>query len=395
MYWEIVAPLGALAVTAIASQTAVRFASRLRASDYQRFENQSKGALARQFGISSGVPSAAEDRRRTLSPLVKEVHGAAILAQTKYHNAVARSVGCLVAAFLALTLGTLPHQVWPFRLLPPEGMHAWKALLTWVDLIAIASVLALFWWGRVTNERWIVARAYTELLRQLQFVSMVFPTVIAPANDLEAQFAVEADRIKESLQRRPTTDIVVRIEQLWSEWKAKLGKHALTQADLSPDGLLVYLQHRVLRQLGWFTDSRTRLYYIAKRRKDLLLTLYCIAIGLAVIRLGIFIFGGGAPAYLLAALLVVIGLSGAMTAYYMNQNARSLIHRYQTQQRRIEQWLAAFGSRWNFRGSASGALDAAAKEEIRASILEFEDLMVEELIDWTDITSYDAIELGP
>jgi hypothetical protein len=40
-------------------------------------------------------------------------------------------------------------------------------------------------------------------------------------------------------------------------------------------------------------------------------------------------------------------------------------------------------------------LDPAAKENIRSRILNFEDLMIDELVDWIHITGHDAIELAP
>lgn len=127
----------------------------------------------------------------------------------------------------------------------------------------------------------------------------------------------------------------------------------------------------------------------------MLLSLYCIAAGLAVIKLALFLCSGHPPVHLLRLLLVVTGLSAAMTAYYINQNSRSLIHRYNTQQRIIARWLAAFDDRWSFASMPSLSIDPAAKNEIRAQILWFEDLMIEELIDWVHITSYDAMELAP
>lgn len=45
---------------------------------------------------------------------------------------------------------------------------------------------------------------------------------------------------------------------------------------------------------------------------------------------------------------VITGLSAAMTAYYINQNSRSLIHRYYTQRRFIKAWLEAFNKTRNF-----------------------------------------------
>jgi hypothetical protein len=88
-------------------------------------------------------------------------------------------------------------------------------------------------------------------------------------------------------------------------------------------------------------------------------------------------------------------MSAAMTAYYINQNSRSLIHRYNTQQRFITAWLVAFNQRWDFATLPSLTVDPVAKNDMRAQILRFEDLMIEELIDWIHITSHDAIELAP
>jgi hypothetical protein len=89
------------------------------------------------------------------------------------------------------------------------------------------------------------------------------------------------------------------------------------------------------------------------------------------------------------------GLSAAMTAYYINQNSRSLIHRYNTQQRFIIAWLRTFNQSWKFGDLPSLTMDTAAKSAMRVQILRFEELMIEELIDWTHITSHDAIELAP
>jgi hypothetical protein len=98
---------------------------------------------------------------------------------------------------------------------------------------------------------------------------------------------------------------------------------------------------------------------------------------------------------MLPPLLVVTGMSAAMTAYYVNQNSRSLIHRYYAQQRFMEAWLDTFNKTWNFARLPSKTFTADEKEAIRAEILRFEDLMIEELIDWTHITSFDKIELAP
>lgn len=127
----------------------------------------------------------------------------------------------------------------------------------------------------------------------------------------------------------------------------------------------------------------------------MLLGLYGIAAAFAVVKLVWFLASGQSLAWLVRFLLIMTGISGAMTAYYINQNARSLIHRYNTQQRRIAEWLKNFKKSWNFAKPPSEDLDAEAKREIRDRILQFEDLMIEEAIDWVHITSQDVIELAP
>jgi len=73
--------------------------------------------------------------------------------------------------------------------------------------------------------------------------------------------------------------------------------------------LLVYLQRRARRQLGWFTDSKARLEHIAEWRNAVLPTLYCLTAFLAVLKLAFFLCGGHSPAYLLPPLLIVTGIA--------------------------------------------------------------------------------------
>jgi hypothetical protein len=275
----------------------------------------------------------------------------------------------------------------------------WPALelvLSWIDAIAIIFVLILFLYGRMACRPWIAGRSGAELIRQYQFLGVVFPSAITPATaDDQTQFDIEADLVAARVQDGSITDIVARTERFWSTRKASIENLTLTDEDLTADAVLVYLQRRARRQFGWFIDSKARLEHIAGRRNVLLLSLYCIAAGLAVIKLVLFLCGGYSPAYLLPLLLIVTGMSAAMTAYYINQNSRSLIHRYNTQQRFITGWLVTFNERWKFASLPSLTIDLAAKNDMRAQILRFEDLMIEELIDWIHITSHDAIELAP
>jgi hypothetical protein len=268
--------------------------------------------------------------------------------------------------------------------------------LSWIDAIAILLVLILFLYERMTSRPWIAGRAGAELLRQYQILSVVFPSVAskAPA-DLKTQFDIEANLVGTKVQQGSITNIGARIERFWSTRKASIESCTLTEADLTADALLVYLRRRARRQLGWFIDSKARLERIAERRNTVLLSLYSIAVGLSAIKHILFLYDGHAAAYLLRLLLIVTGISGVMTAYYINQNSRSLIYRYNTQQRIITGWLAMFNKRWDPANLRSLTIDLSTKSDMRAQILRFEDLMIEELIDWVHITSHDAIELAP
>jgi hypothetical protein len=382
--WEVLAPFIAFAITFVAMEAAVALTGAIRRRDYRLFEDRSKESFARQFSIPTIGQSAAEEPRKALAQFLDKIHQAANAAQTRYHNAVVRSAGCLGVAFIALTLGTLQQGDWQSM----DGLlvnhQPVEQVLTWFDAIATLFVLILFLYAGNANRRWIAARVGTELLRQYQFLNVVFPGGSSEPHfdEGKSQFDLEAEAIKARVQEGSISEIISRIERFWSERRASIENRALEESDIPADALLVYLQRRVRRQLGWFADSKARLEHIAERRRIVLLSLYCVAAAVAVVKLVLFLSSGHSP-------------SGAKTAYYINQNARSLIHRYNTQQRRIAGWLTDFNKGWSFAGLPLLNMDAAAKTDICARILQFEDLMIEELVDWIHITSQDAMELAP
>jgi hypothetical protein len=239
-------------------------------------------------------------------------------------------------------------------------------------------------------------RVGTELLRQFQIINMVFPDAAAAssATHLKVCFEVEAAKVKTLVQDGPITDIIVRIEKFWIDRRGSIQEAVLSPADLTGDALLAYLWRRARRQLGWFIDSKSRLEHIAKRRTIALITLYCAAILFALGKHVLLVAGIHASTCLVPPLLIATGMSAAMTAYYINQNSRSLVHRYNTQQRTARRWLQVYSTRWN-NDTLAETLSLAIKKDIRAEILRFEDFMIEELVDWVHITSHDAIELAP
>jgi hypothetical protein len=95
-------------------------------------------------------------------------------------------------------------------------------------------------------------------------------------------------------------------------------------------------------------------------------------------------------------LLLVTGVAAATTSLYMGQNSRSLSHRYAAQETRIDGWIKSLlaDHAVNFQSKTS-ALSEPSKQEMRNAVLEFEDLMNEELVDWIEISHRDVAELTP
>ena len=81
-------------------------------------------------------------------------------------------------------------------------------------------------------------------------------------------------------------------------------------------------------------------------------------------------------------ILVFLAIATWMTALFVGQNSRSLVHRYLDQLDRIHTWFDAH----------LNPVPAALPPE---AVLNFEDLMIEELISWVEITTRDRIELSP
>jgi hypothetical protein len=390
----------ALAVVAVAVSIATIWARTLRGRKYRRFENKSEKAVEREFPLPPSGSSAPEQRRELFSPFLVRAHQTANARQTRYYMAVVGSTSCLVLAFLALAFGSLRLE---------DDRPFLGSVLNWIDITAILLVVCLYYFGRAANNRWIPARTGVEFLRQYQYLTVAFPTAMAPTReiDLRSQFNSETARIGTEVQRGPVADIVARITRFYLARRAAIADHELTEADLTGDEILVYLQRRVRRQLVWFTDSKSRLESTAAFREQILPILYWLTFAFAVIKIISFLrpkwfdillvpwLGSYWHTYLSSIALIITGASATVTAYYINQNTRSLIHRYFTQQRFIMRWLNDLNERWSFAGLPSRQLTTGEKNAIRSEILRFEDLMIEELIDWTHITSHDSIELAP
>jgi hypothetical protein len=394
--WDEIAPIAAIVVTLAATEAAVLVAGALRSRDYHRFENRNASIISDKFPLPNADLPALEIRRKSLSSALDEVYKAAGDAQTRYFNNVVRSAACLVLAFLCLAIGAFLAQ----RGAPPSAPSnaaAPELVLSWIETIAIIAVLLLYWRGRAASTPWIRKRTEAEFLRQFQILSVIFPSgfSIKPDDDLINHFLTEKTRISNDVLRGDLSEIAARVQRFWTARMNSIKAAALTDADVTPEGILLYVRKRAVRQLGWFMDSAQRLEHITKRRGLFLVGLYCLAAALALIKHILALCHGAPPPHLAAMLLIVTGLSAAMTAYYVNQNSRSLIHRYNTQRRFIEDWLRNFNDSMPFSTLNHHPMDAASKASARIEILRFEEIMIGELVDWISITTHDSIELAP
>ncbi len=157
-----------------------------------------------------------------------------------------------------------------------------------------------------------------------------------------------------------------------------------------------YLHARGVRQLAWFKASGERLEKQTEKKNRRLITVYFISIALALGKT--FVLAAAITNWeimysiLTFSLLIMIGISSSTTAIYVNKNERSLRHRYAQQERAIQFWINSVKAE---AGEPPSQETPTAKQGVAlASLMKFEDIMNEELIDWIRITMHDSVELS-
>ena len=91
------------------------------------------------------------------------------------------------------------------------------------------------------------------------------------------------------------------------------------------------------------------------------------------------------------ALLLVLVISAATTSSVISRNERSLLHSYHAQERRIRTWLENFpGAR--FISQENDPAVSASDDRFARYIIAFEEIMINELLDFIHITLRDVIE---
>jgi hypothetical protein len=383
------APFLAAGLVCFITLAGARFFLWLRSREYvrERINRAAREAASNGDGMPGDLPS----HLLNLAHLLEDDHRAAVVAQNTYARALLRTYICLLIAFTAVALAVTVCR----------RSEMARFVLVWVDVFALAWVPLHFRAGEKANRNWLSLRVRAELLRQYEFLYVLFP-LPSSGGGITRAYDDEARRIEREVVRPiPGSELADRLLTFWKKKRSVLRGQALPETTLLTEKLEFYIRFRARRQLRWFATVKERLLGGERRRRRVLRTMYGTTIAFAGTKLALH-FCNCAPEWVTDvaafALLTTTGFAGAMTGIYFSQNRRSLIHRYHAQERRISIWLDEVEAAYpnpNLAGNSAQAPDSTSTARLRDGFLAFEDLMVEELVDWLHISEHDAIELGP
>ena len=268
--------------------------------------------------------------------------------------------------------------------------------------------------ARYANRAFVIKRSFIETLRAWIHLALVFP--LERSGDVFAAYQARKQEIAKRFwgrtraapqeaaadtNNRPDKHeaaIYKRVEGCWTEMHRECRAAGLRQQPSSPADVGFYLKERPLEQLKFFITAQGRIHDGQRSREGLMAVLYFASVVLAMLK-ALNVFRSDLPAPIFApiefatlvpvdwistALLVVMVLSAAATNAFISRNERSLLHSYHAQERRIKKWFESF---------AVTAGGAASGQQALDTVLAFEEIMLNELLDFIHITSRDVIEV--
>jgi hypothetical protein len=367
----------------------------LRGHGYQtaslRGSNEAEGLT-----IRFGIPSDRSTARTALasqarSALLDSLHRKAISDQNHYHAKLSMAYGALVFAFVCTAAGT--------TFLPKTDCI--KTLTASIDAMALLVFFCISILARRRLALWIHSRSVNELGRQFIEMTALLPLSESTSNrpDLTSVFeermaAIEAGFRTQS-PKASTEAKVPPVQYIMAHWTNTRSALNRTEHSIPVVDILRYLHRRPLRQYVWFGSSYSRLKGRHELHRHLLAALFWCAVIVAVLEFfahHMHLDDGGMLTFLL---LIFSGVGATASGHYFGTNARSLMHRYQSQRERIGDWLRAFTVRYGATLSYDGDWPPDCINDTMARIAEFEELMIVELLDWISVTAKDSIELEP
>ena len=296
--------------------------------------------------------------------------------QASYHSSVTRCIAVLSTGVIILAVNEIAIKGWWSQLYGPA-----KTFVTLFELVATVYAIGFFFWARHTNALFVRKRAIVESLRSWLHLALLFP--LEQGRTVEDAF--------ESEKAYAHSIIIDTPAAYWAELARKCTSLGL-RPDLAPASLAYYLAARPVGQLGYFMKAQGRIHASHLQRERTMIALYAISVLLAIYK-ALALFTDWLPAritptapgldWLSTALLAVMVLSAAATSALISRNERSLLHAYHSRERRIGKWFA----------EAMPVLAMGDPAAITGEVLEFEEIMLNDLLDFMHITSRDIIEV--
>ncbi len=401
----ILAAIGVLVVGAVAARLDRHWRERRRRRARQHqaeldpmAEIRATPALTDMVGLALEPPwfQACEDDRR-------REDDEAVRLQSLYHSCVARCIGVLSVGVVIICLSIIVYR----------DIGWLKKFATDFDLLATVYALVFFFRARFVNDKFVITRSFVETLRAWTHLAIVFP--LERAGDAIAAYQARkkeiAARYRDRTGAAPPKDagsdaghrpdkreapIYRRVEACWTELHDECRAVGLRSPASSAE-LGFYLKKRPLGQLEFFITAQGRIHAGQRSRERLMTVLYVASVLLAVLK-ALSVFKAELPTAVMAhiefatvapvdwistALLVVMVLSAAATSAYVSRNERSLLHSYHAQERRIKKWFEDFAAA---AGTGGGRYAPGA-------LLAFEEILLNDLLDFIHITSRDVIEV--
>lgn len=371
----------AVAASVLLTVLLAKLATEVRGRRYRRYDGAPTPVPPREAARASQNGLALQ--RSVLADLFSPHHQHSIARQDAYYFVVALGVSALFVGFASLGLS----------LTVVAGRPAWLEACAAIDVVSFMIALACVPLGLRRNRAWVQDRTRAELLRQWYLLDELLLGSRGDA-DVTTRFEAAAERLKHEFPGKSVDES--EVFRYWQGRRADLTAR-LGSGPIESERLDAYLDRRPRRQALWFEQARSRLEHQTHSRARSLAGLFTVAVllALAKVTLTFHLLPGELDAFkpwLTLVLILVIGAASGLTGLYFGQNSRSLMHRYAAQRRRIDVWLAAFGTTC---GTGPISADVGEARSTFEQILQFEDLMIEELVDWIAITSHDVIELAP
>lgn len=329
------------------------------------------------FPLSEGAAARARDWRRTL-------HHPSIAHKNDYFELIGRCGVVLGVVFVQMAL----------NLTILKSFDALNPIFVATDLFATLYVVVHWWQARLANQAWVLSRIHAELMRKWLHLTaaLAWPEETIASSYPKAKHAIAASvlqpksRLLQFLGLGLTSgELDNRIEACWARLVMDLRANSGPRDQAA---LARYLYARPIRQLRWYRMRHRQLSRAGHWRGAFATSIFIFTVLLASINFWLTFVSHQSSSnfndWLNFGLLVATAISAAVTYWYVSRNERSISHRYVTQKREIESWLRRTAT-------LIGRGEMMLTDD---SIVEFETIMVSELIDWVHVTSHDVAELG-